>query len=266
MGKSPAFQFYPMDFLSDEKVRKMDYEQVGWYIVLLCHCWIEGSVPSDPIDALKLLKVNENTMESSNTLNVDVMAQLLANCFVSYGLATGRLYNKRLDAIRKEQEERKKERSDSGKIGAKVRWIDDKKHKKQSIAQPSFKNGIAIGLPLAKNGSSSSSSSSSSNSNIYTPKKISKKSKFAKLQNVLLTQEEFEKLKNRFNGHDNAMVWVEKMSIGIAMKGYKYKSHYLAILKWAENENPTEKLDSFKKPTEHIINYKELPVVVKGGL
>jgi len=95
---------------------------------------------------------------------------------------------------------------------------------------------------------------------------ISPKIKFSKLKNVLLTQEEFEKLKDRFNGHDNAMVWVEKMSIGIAMKGYKYKSHYLAILKWAENENPTEKLDSFKKPTEHIINYKELPVVVKGGV
>jgi len=97
-------------------------------------------------------------------------------------------------------------------------------------------------------------------------KGVSHKIKFSKLQNVLLTQEEFEKLKDRFNGQDNAMVWVEKMSIGIAMKGYKYKSHYLAILKWAENENPTEKLDSFKKPTEHIINYKELPVVVKGGV
>ena len=45
--KSPAFQFYPKDFLSDEKQIRMSSAAVGIYVRLLCHCWIEQSLPSD---------------------------------------------------------------------------------------------------------------------------------------------------------------------------------------------------------------------------
>ena len=45
--KSPAFQFYPKDFLSDEKQIRMSSSAVGIYVRLLCHCWIEQSLPSD---------------------------------------------------------------------------------------------------------------------------------------------------------------------------------------------------------------------------
>lgn len=44
---SPAFQFYPQDFLSDANVMAMSAEERGVYIVLLCHCWIHGFVPKD---------------------------------------------------------------------------------------------------------------------------------------------------------------------------------------------------------------------------
>jgi len=46
-GKSPAFQFYPADFLADANVAGMTCAQVGAYIRLLCHCWLEGSLPDD---------------------------------------------------------------------------------------------------------------------------------------------------------------------------------------------------------------------------
>ena len=46
-NKSPAFQFYPADFLSDSKVILMSNEAVGCYIKLICHGWLEGSIPSN---------------------------------------------------------------------------------------------------------------------------------------------------------------------------------------------------------------------------
>ena len=47
MKKSPAFQFYPKDFMSDEKQAVMELAEVGAYIRLICVCWEEGSIPRD---------------------------------------------------------------------------------------------------------------------------------------------------------------------------------------------------------------------------
>lgn len=46
--QSPAFQFYPQDFLSDDKVMAMNAAARGVYIVLLCHCWLNHELPNDP--------------------------------------------------------------------------------------------------------------------------------------------------------------------------------------------------------------------------
>lgn len=49
--KSPAFQFYPKDWLSSRGVRMMTSEQRGWYIQLLCEAWeseVQGTLPNDP--------------------------------------------------------------------------------------------------------------------------------------------------------------------------------------------------------------------------
>jgi hypothetical protein len=53
--RAPSFQFYPKDFLTDERVRLMSYAERGIYITLLCHCWLEGSLPSDAKLLTKLL-------------------------------------------------------------------------------------------------------------------------------------------------------------------------------------------------------------------
>ena len=69
-----------------------------------------------------------------------------------------------------------------------------------------------------------------------------KKHKYGEYKNVLLSDDEFEKLKNQFTDWEQR---INDFSEAIEMKGYKYKSHYLAILKWAKNEtnevNPLEK-------------------------
>ena len=61
-------------------------------------------------------------------------------------------------------------------------------------------------------------------------------------RNVRLTDDEVSKLKEQFP-HD----WVqriENLSEGIALKGYKYKSHYLAILNWAKRDGEKKQKSS----------------------
>ena len=61
-----------------------------------------------------------------------------------------------------------------------------------------------------------------------------KKHKYGEHQNVLLTDEEYDKLQERFPSDYSAKI--ETFSEAIARKGYKYKSHYLAILDWARRD------------------------------
>ena len=71
------------------------------------------------------------------------------------------------------------------------------------------------------------------NNNNSTPT-APKKHKYGTHQNVLLTDEEYAKLQERF-----PLDYTDKintLSEGLALKGYKYKSHYLAVIKWANNE------------------------------
>jgi len=56
------------------------------------------------------------------------------------------------------------------------------------------------------------------------------KRKYGQFQNVLLTDDEYEKLKEKFNHRTDELI--EALSLGIESKGYKYKSHYAAILSW----------------------------------
>lgn len=53
-------------------------------------------------------------------------------------------------------------------------------------------------------------------------------------KNVLLTDEEHQKLAERFPYDLNDRI--DELSEGIASKGYKYKNHYAAILSWARTD------------------------------
>jgi serine/threonine protein kinase len=63
--------------------------------------------------------------------------------------------------------------------------------------------------------------------------------------NVLLTDEEYRKLKERFPDCDER---IENMSVAIAIHGYKYDSHYLAIIKWASNDKKKSKQEKSSNP------------------
>jgi predicted phage replisome organizer len=60
------------------------------------------------------------------------------------------------------------------------------------------------------------------------------KHKYGTHKNVLLTDEEYLKLKERYpTDYDEK---INTLSEGLALKGYKYKSHYLACIKWAQGD------------------------------
>ncbi len=62
---------------------------------------------------------------------------------------------------------------------------------------------------------------------IYTP--------HGEFKKVLLTSEEYEKLKLRY-GEKNTEILIAELDTGIASKGYKYKNHYATILNWARRK------------------------------
>jgi|21_taG_2_1085346.scaffolds.fasta_scaffold08163_1 uncharacterized protein YdaU (DUF1376 family) len=138
-SKSPAFQFYPGDFLSDSKVMLMSNAAVGCYIKLLCHCWNDGSISTKIEDIAKLCGEHADAMA--------MLWESIETCFKTHPKDDTKLIHPRLDKERKKQKENRKRRVSAGKKGAKARWESD---------------GNATDLPMAKNGLSSSSSSSSS--------------------------------------------------------------------------------------------------------
>lgn len=148
MGKRPWFSLYCADILMDEKVRCMDNRAFGIYVKLLCHAWLEGSIPDDI--ARVSLMVGER---------LDVLQEAWADirpCL--FRKSKGRLSQKRLESERKIAEVLSAERTQSGRRGANIRWGKD------------LENGKAIGkanssanvLPMAKDSYSQSQSQSQS--------------------------------------------------------------------------------------------------------
>lgn len=52
---SPAFSFYPKDWLADGPVRELSYEQKGVYADLLSIYWLEGGLPADTARLARLV-------------------------------------------------------------------------------------------------------------------------------------------------------------------------------------------------------------------
>jgi uncharacterized protein YdaU (DUF1376 family) len=140
--KTPAFQFYPKDWLTDDKVQAMSLSERGLYITLLCHAWLHGSIPD-----------TESALSRITNVRKDVFRRLwkgqLKSCFISS--AVGRLQNPRLEREREKQAHFRELRAAAGRRGG---------HAGQANAR----------RPVKANGQAKSSSSSSSpDSSMYPP-------------------------------------------------------------------------------------------------
>jgi hypothetical protein len=221
--KSPAFQFYPADYLSDSNTIAFTAEQDGHYLRLLCLCWLEGSIPIDPRPLLK-----DGATISDECLNP------ILRCFRLNRQKTA-LVHPRLDAERCKQIAWREKSSAGGKASA---------LKKRTV---SGGNGASTTLePKVNTMSLTLSSSSSSNllkssQGKQTPVEKSEKKKhkytftewdmdlshtlFEECKKIVPTTKEpdFENWANEFR----LMREIEKW----------HKDDILAILSWMYNED-----------------------------
>lgn len=85
-------------------------------------------------------------------------------------------------------------------------------------------------------------------------KDISKKKAYGQFENVYLTDDEYQKLKERFKDYDDK---IENLSGYLASKGDKYKSHYATILNWARKDDKGLPEWFDKKVDERKLTYEE---------
>lgn len=151
--KSPAFQFYPKDILSDDVVACMTNEQFGCYILLLSHAWLRpDGLPSGMASLAKLARCTESRFVRCIWDGIKSRFQLNAE---------SRYFNDRMEEERQKQSTFKAERSQSGKRGAAHRWPE-----KVNGSAYGSAIGSATKQPLAKEHSSSASASASALKNV----------------------------------------------------------------------------------------------------
>jgi uncharacterized protein YdaU (DUF1376 family) len=118
--KPPAFQFYPADFAMG--CAFLSTEEVGAYILLLCHQWEHGGLPDDAIALQRLCKCN-----------APVSAAVLAK-FVRG--EDGRLRNARLEEIRAAQDTYRERIGAARSKAAAARWSKGPKPVQAEEAAP----------------------------------------------------------------------------------------------------------------------------------
>ncbi len=144
MKGTPAFQFYPADYLADENVMLMTLEEEGAYIRAMAFCWREGSIPADEIKLSRLLK------------NASLpIVRLVASLFEPMANDGSRLVHPRLNQERTKQEAWLEKSRDAGIKSGKVR-----RQAKELRSEPHAKVGSDLVEPKANSSFSSSSSSS----------------------------------------------------------------------------------------------------------
>ena len=177
VSKSPAFQLYVNDFLGDKYTMMMSAEQVGGYFLLLMHAWNESDCGLD-----------DNEEELAFLSRMDER-------WLKHGLKVrnrffekdGRLYNKRLLAERRKQEEWSAKSSEGGKRSAEVR-------KQNAQNKPPLKQGATARLNTSTS-SSFTSSSSLSTSDVkaiyrFYPKKMGKRNALNAIDNAAIRLEQ----------------------------------------------------------------------------
>lgn len=149
-NKSPAFQFYPNDWLSAPEIVLMTPAEEGAYFRLLCYAWMNDGLPDDDEQLAALSRLGEGWSKGGSTK--------VRPCFV---LRDGRLHSPRLDQERQKQELWRQKSSQGGKASANARWGSEKKN------LPEGKGGYEMVEPKCNSSSSSSSSIFSPNSDEF---------------------------------------------------------------------------------------------------
>lgn len=111
--KSPAFQWYPRDYISSTRVTMMSLVEEAIYRKLLDYCWLEGSVSADPQRILRLI---------GKEADIDSVREVLT-MFTKHSDDESRLVHDRLEIEREKQANNSAKRS----AAANKRWGNQEK-------------------------------------------------------------------------------------------------------------------------------------------
>ena len=160
-----------------------------------------------------------------------------------------------LDRNNNKWQEIKKKRSEAGKIGAEIKKQKQAKQAnakfdKQTKANQAVNVNDNVNVNVNDNNnipvSEEESSSTSAKAN---------KHKYGKYKNVLLKDEELQKLKDEYSNWEELIKYLDEY---IEMKGYKAKSHYLCIKKWVVDAVKKQSLKDKAKTSFNQREYKDL--------
>ena len=127
--KSPAFQWYPKDFLSSHRVAMMSLCEEGAYMRALSFCWLHGFVPADTKQLCKMIGKNCSVK----------IAEVVKEMFVLMPGDETKLIHERLDEERRKQDEWREKSSIGGKRSAEIRA--KKNNQNSTTLQPTLENG-----------------------------------------------------------------------------------------------------------------------------
>lgn len=105
MKRSPAFQYYPKDFESDEHVKLMTLEEIGAYTLLMGHCWVHESLPGDAAALARICGKRTTAAKMDRMWH-----QKISKCFIPH--ENGRWTHPRLDHEREKQSTYRQRQSD----------------------------------------------------------------------------------------------------------------------------------------------------------
>ena len=127
--QAPAFQFYPKDYLSSENVMRMSLAEQGAYVRLLCHAWLEGSIPSARKDLARMVGVS--------TQKLTAMWPSIERCFDVDPNDESRLISPRLMQESEKQTTYRERAKKGGQARAKQLSSTSKAKLKPSTSTPS---------------------------------------------------------------------------------------------------------------------------------
>lgn len=140
--RSPAFQFYPSNYLGSRAVRLMDAEQRGWYTQLLFESWEsepQATLPND--DALLRVLAGVNTRST----DVEQRWSFVKAQFKQKGKL---LYNSRLLEEFAKQDENREKKKRAGEASGEARRAQREAVKAQHLSRNGNRNTRSTPVPI----------------------------------------------------------------------------------------------------------------------
>lgn len=158
---SPAYLWYPKDWLSSTRVALLELDEEGAYRRLLDHQWLNGRVPDSCAALARLCGTTEAAMGR--------IWKAIEHFFEPSADGLGGLQNARLEAIRCERDTRRKQKRDAGRKGGRTK-ADRLAEGKQKPSRPPSRTlaegvaepylAVAVAVPVAVPSSVASASAS----------------------------------------------------------------------------------------------------------